>query len=48
MGRDCARYASYQAFRPEMPAELTPEAWSMMAELLELVKRTIPSDRPPE
>jgi hypothetical protein len=35
---------------PRLPADLTPEAWGIIVELLELIRRTIPSnsDRPPE
>jgi hypothetical protein len=36
--------------KPELPADLTEADWSVMLELLEMVKRTIPtnSDKPPE
>jgi hypothetical protein len=36
--------------RPELPADLTPQAWSIVLELLGLIGRTIPtnSDNPPE
>jgi hypothetical protein len=36
--------------KPELPADLTEQDWSIMLEVLELVKRTIPtnSDKPPE
>jgi hypothetical protein len=36
--------------KPELPADLTEADWSIMLEVLELVKRTVPSnnERPPE
>jgi hypothetical protein len=36
--------------KPELPADLTEQDWSIMLEVLELVKRTVPTndDRPPE
>jgi hypothetical protein len=36
--------------KPELPGDLSEQDWSVMLEVLELVKRTIPtdSDRPPE
>jgi len=35
--------------QPEMPADLSPADWSILMRLLELLKRTVPSndDRPP-
>ena len=35
--------------KPELPADLTESDWSMMLEVLELVKRTVPTndERPP-
>jgi hypothetical protein len=36
--------------KPELPADLTEQDWSIMLEVLELVKRTVPTndERPPE
>jgi hypothetical protein len=42
------RQITYQ--KPELPADLTEQDWSIMLEVLELVKRTVPTndERPPE
>src|SRR5262249_29887546 len=36
--------------KPELPADLSEQDWSVMLEMLELVKRTVPTndDRPPQ
>jgi hypothetical protein len=36
--------------RPEMPGDLSPQDWSILLEVLELLKRTLPTndERPPE
>jgi hypothetical protein len=42
------RQITYQ--KPELPADLIEQAWSVLVDLLEMVRRSIPtnSDKPPE